>query len=195
MSHERKIGAVVLELLKGAALTTTELFVDIAMQPFRISYKGHFAPLRGKKFSIRESLTKIEQEYRDRERFYNFLASLRRDGLISVDSSTKNKRWIISTKGIALLKKLEMSPRRRYLKIISREVIVISYDIPEKYRVYRSWLRSVLKILDFKMLHKSVWISRTEIPETLLLDLSERGITPFIHIFTIGKKGSLVQIL
>lgn len=182
-----------LRLLKEGALTTTELLVNMAMTPFQHSYKGSPAPLRGKKFSIRNTMAKIEEERDERVRFYNLLTRLRRDGLIKTDPV--NKQWLISKKGRVELVKLDKEPEQRYPRRDSREVIVISYDIPEKYRRDRDWLRSILKLLEFRVLHQSVWIGKTEIPETLLTDLQERRIHTFIHMFTIGKRGSIIQIL
>ncbi|MBI3459080.1 hypothetical protein HY061_02355 [Candidatus Azambacteria bacterium] len=216
MPRKRTTGAIVLGLLKNGILTTTELFINAALTPFRVSYKGGPAPLRGKYFSIRETFTTTEEELQkykelerdkdrqkykeDRERqersqFYNLLISLKRDGLIIPDSSGKKGVWSISKKGRMAFKEFEKQPQQRYLKNDSKEVVVVSYDIPEKNRFQRDWLRGILKFLGFKLLHQSVWIGKIEIPETLLIDIHKRKIATFIHIFTIGKEGSLTQVL
>jgi len=195
MARKRTIGSVVLRLLKEGVITTTDLFVNIALEPFRHSYKGSGAPLRGVIFSTREIIETIKEERKEKQRFYNLLLSLKRDGLISLDSSSKKGTWILSKKGINELEELEKEPKQRYPKDTSKEVIVISYDIPEKYRLHRDWLRGILKFLDFKLLHQSVWIGKTKIPETLLSDIRDREITPFIQIFTISKEGSLSKVI
>lgn len=195
MARKRTIGSVVLRLLKEGVITTTDLFVNIALEPFRHSYKGSGAPLRGVIFSTREIIETIKEERKEKQRFYNLLLSLKRDGLISLDSSSKKGTWILSKKGINELEELEKEPKQRYPKDTSKEVIVISYDIPEKYRLHRDWLRGILKFLDFKLLHQSVWIGKTKIPETLLSDIRDREITPFIQIFTISKEGSLSRVI
>ncbi len=195
MARKRTIGSVVLRLLKEGVITTTDLFVNIALEPFRHSYKGSGAPLRGVIFSTREIIETIKEERKEKQRFYNLLLSLKRDGLISLDSSSKKGTWILSKKGINELEELEKESKQRYPKDTSKEVIVISYDIPEKYRLHRDWLRGILKFLDFKLLHQSVWIGKTKIPETLLSDIRDREITPFIQIFTISKEGSLSKVI
>ncbi len=192
MSRTRIIGGIVLKLLKEGILTTTDLFVNIAIAPLRHPYKGVSALLPNEDFSIREVLSAIKDERKKRRQFYNLLVSLKRDGLIN--SSDKKGAWSITKEGIIEIKKFEKQPEQRYPKHELKEVIVISYDIPEKYRVHRNWLRGVLKFLDFKLLHQSVWIGKTEIPETLLMDFKERQIIKFMHIFSIDKKGSLTQI-
>ena len=37
---------------------------------------------------------------------------------------------------------------------IGQKTIIISYDIPEEYRRGHSWLRGVLKLLDYEMVHR-----------------------------------------
>ncbi len=180
-----------MELLKEGTLTTAELLLNASLAPFRISYKGVRAPLRRKKISLRGTVSELEARDEQR-RFYKFLMNLKRDGLITIDSSNNKKGWFLSKKGRA---ELEDQPEQKYSKNASKEVVVISYDIPEGHRKDRDWLRSTLRFLDFKMLHQSIWIGKIEIPETLLTDLRERKITGFIHMFTIGKKGSLTQVL
>ena len=195
MSRERKRGNVILELLKNGALTTTEIIVNVAMTPLQVSYKGNIAPLRGRIFSVKDTLNRIEKDRQERRRFYNLLISLKRDGLIYLNTNNKEGRWIISKSGIDEIIKNKNQPKYRYIKNPSKEVVIISYDIPEKSRVHRGWLRSVLKLLDFKILHQSVWMGKTEIPHTFIHDLRDRKISSFIHIFTIGKQGSLKQVL
>ena len=195
MARKRIKRAVVLELLKKGAFTTADLFVNALLEPFRHSYRGFPAPLRGKNFSIRDALKQWAEDIKERRRFYNLLISLKREGFISKDSSNKNSGWVLSRRGKIELTKILKSPERRYERCISKDVTVFSYDIPERYRTDRDWLRSTLKLLDFKMLHQSVWIGKIKIPEAFLTDIHERKITHFVHMFTIGKSGSLTQVL
>ena len=195
MSRKRTKGSVVLGILKEGALTTAEIFTNALLAPFRISYRGVPALLHNKEISLRNVLTTLKENRKERRRFYGLLVNLKRDGLIVATHDAKEVGWSLSQKGIRELAKLQQQPEIRYPKHTSQSVIVISYDIPEKYRVTRGWLRSILKLLDFKMLHQSVWIGKTEIPESLLTDLRERKISTFVHIFTVGKEGSLTQML
>ena len=55
-----------------------------------------------------------------------------------------------------------------YNKVENNTLKIISYDIPEKFSHKRNWLRSVLKNLDFKFVHKSLWYGKAVIPKKFL---------------------------
>ena len=191
MPRKRTKGALVLAALMDGAVTTADLFVNIALEPLRHSYKGNPALLRGKDFSLRDLFTSLREEQRERHKFSNLLANLKRDRLITFSSTPQQKGWLLSDKGRAELNNVP----KQYQKHSSQEIVVVSYDIPQKHRADRDWLRGVLKFLDFKMLHQSVWIGKVAVPEELLNDLRSRKISDFVHMFTIGKEGTLDQLL
>ena len=85
-------------------------------------------------------------------------------------------------------------PETSYQKTDGDKLIIIAFDIPEKLRRKRNWIRKVLVGLDFKMIQKSVWQGTTKIPEDFLQDLNDLKIIDFIEIFQISKKGSLEKI-
>ena len=41
------------------------------------------------------------------------------------------------------------------------------------------------------MVHQSVWVGKTKIPETLILDLENLHILEYVEIFEISKNGTL----
>lgn len=91
----------------------------------------------------------------------------------------KNKKtiWSITRKGLEKLKILKKKNRKtliNYSKEKSDKLIIVIFDIPEKERHKRNWLRSVLVSLDFKFLQESVWIGKTKIPEEFLNDLRNK---------------------
>jgi len=65
--------------------------------------------------------------------------------------------------------------------------IIILFDIPEKRRKNRNWLREQLKIWDFKMIQKSFWIGKGVPPKEFTDRLRLLGIDKCIKIFKIQK--------
>ena len=82
----------------------------------------------------------------------------------------------------------------RYKTESDDELKIIIFDIPEKERQKRDWLRSVLKNLKFSMLQKSVWAGKIKLPKQFLEDLSKNKIIPYVDIFTISKRVSLRKL-
>jgi len=64
---------------------------------------------------------------------------------------------------------------------------IISFDIPERDRVMRNWLRNQIKIYGFKKLQQSLWIGPGPLPKNFLLRLKELHIRDNIKIFKVLK--------
>lgn len=65
---------------------------------------------------------------------------------------------------------------------------IISFDIPERDRTIRNWLRNQIKIFDYKMLQQSLWVGPGPLPDKFLERLRELNIRKKVKIFTITKK-------
>ena len=74
-------------------------------------------------------------------------------------------------------------------------VIIVSFDVPERERRKRDWLRDALRNLGLRMVHKSVWIGKQKLPREFLADLARLRLTDFIEVFEVGKQGSLRHIV
>lgn len=61
---------------------------------------------------------------------------------------------------------------------------IILFDIPEKKKHQRHYLRSVIKALGFKEFQKSVWIYPYKIPSFLTKLLAEESILPYTRFIT-----------
>ena len=119
---------------------------------------------------------------------------------INVKSNNKKSSiWEITKLGLEKLKsrksKASFSKRNiNYEKKLDDKIKIVIFDIPEKERHKRAWLRAVLISLDFSILQQSVWIGKNKIPEDFLLDLREYKMLSYVQIFEISKKGSIVQM-
>ncbi len=61
---------------------------------------------------------------------------------------------------------------------------IILFDIPEKKRALRDYLRSVIKRCGFKEFQKSIWVCPYKIPDFLKEILSEENILPYTRFIT-----------
>lgn len=94
--------------------------------------------------------------------------------------------WILTKRGRSLLK------QRRLLDFIpspfpnnnTREIIV-SFDIPEKDRKVRNWLRNQLKVFNYTMLQQSLWIGPGPLPDIFYKRLQDLNIRKHIKTFKI----------
>lgn len=122
------------------------------------------------------------------KRLQNFLSQMKHDGLIE----SEDGKLVVSRKGKQKILKLKNQlPARHYQTQDQKYFTIVSFDIPEKFRRKRDWLREVVRNLDYTMIHKSVWIGHTEIPRVLIQNLEDLKILEYIEIFEISKSGSL----
>jgi DNA-binding PadR family transcriptional regulator len=135
----------------------------------------------------------------EEKRFYTLLAKLRKEGLVEKRKLYNKIIWHNTAKGIKKLlnyknqnlnKKL---PHKKYKKIESKHTILIIFDIPEKWRSQRAWLRRQLANLEFNKLQQSVWIGTHIIPADFIYDLKEINLLKYIHIFKVTKTGSIIE--
>lgn len=64
---------------------------------------------------------------------------------------------------------------------------IIAFDIPEKDRKIRNWLRNQIKIFNYKMLQKSLWLGPGPFPDSFLKHLEDLHIRKYVKIFKINK--------
>ncbi|MEK7459507.1 MAG: hypothetical protein AAB636_00380 [Patescibacteria group bacterium] len=129
-----------------------------------------------------------------KKRLRVFISKMKHDGLIE-EKFEDGTKFLISSKGIIKLSQLKNRlPYRHYKKQAQSNFVVVSFDIPERLRRKRNWLREVIRNLSFIMVHQSVWVGKTKIPETLILDLENLHILEYVEIFEISKNGTLKKL-
>lgn len=140
--------------------------------------------------------------YRERQNFYSLMNRLKRDGFIVKKGERRGSDWHITKAGIKHLERLKENPslsakllRRRYIKKESASPVIVTFDIPERERRKRNWLRMQLVALGFEMLQRSVWIGKIQIPNGFMIDIRQQGIIPYIHILSVNKSGSIIRKL
>ena len=118
----------------------------------------------------------------------NTLSRMKRNGLLN----NAHRNWSVTHEGKMLLaKRKEDIPKlsRSYHnkdRKFKKEVIVV-FDIPEKRRRYRDWLRDELTNLGFQQIQKSVWFGPT-LPKEFVNFLDEERLLKYVRFFKVSKK-------
>ncbi len=190
----------ILRALKDSALDSKSLFEVFLSAGYgasagRIKYLMHAENQRRQR-----DKSLFEDFVREKQRFYNFVNYLKDDGIIS-ETAGNNKKWYhIAEKGkkklLALLTLREnIIPLPQYPKIDNKTFTIVTFDIPEKEKRKREWLRAVLKRLGYKAIQRSVLLGKTKIPQSLLDDLLRLRMVEYVEIFEITKTGSLRHLM
>ncbi len=66
--------------------------------------------------------------------------------------------------------------------------ILLAFDIPEKYKRERRWLRGQLKIFGYKMIQKSLWQGPGPLPKEFLTETNRLKIDKYFKLFSIKSK-------
>lgn len=182
-------------------------------EAFLLSTKSNYLPLRnfipknhktiaGKLLEELRTKKQLEEErQKEIKRIENLIYRLQKDGLVKkVGNLSGDSTLMITTKGKRMKDLLEKScvfqlPNKNYDSEKSSDLIIVSFDISEKERYKRDWLRSVLNNLGLQMLQKSVWMGKVKIPEDLLGDLKKINIIKSVEIFSVGKTGTIKQMV
>jgi len=72
---------------------------------------------------------------------------------------------------------------------------IVIFDIPEKKKYWRKWLRDELNLMQYQLLQKSVYIGKHPLPESFYKALIKNYLTEYIFILTIGEIDKKEEIL
>ena len=139
---------------------------------------------------IRHAREKLLNKIKDKTRLVKIISKLRRQGLV-----TKDNR--VTEKGFKIFEKLKLRFSNLLPKIGSPlelekdHLKIVIFDIPEKWRAKRLWLRQWLVALGFEKLQKSVWIGETKLPADFITQLKSLDLLLYVKIFSVFKKGML----
>ncbi|MEX2013847.1 MAG: hypothetical protein WD896_00645 [Parcubacteria group bacterium] len=117
------------------------------------------------------------------------LSRMKKTGLLI----NKNGEWSITSEGKTSLDKKNSGIKkffRRENVLDNREKsknLIITFDIPEKKKHYREWLRMELVGFGFTMIQKSVWLGPA-LPKEFVEYLSGSGLLKHIRFFRATKK-------
>jgi DNA-binding transcriptional regulator PaaX len=181
----------ILEIISDFKWMTTNVFFT----DYNTSYKNLRKAMAYGIDSVNEK-TEKEIDRENRQKFYNLLGHLQKQGFIQKRKNENEKTfWKITKKGMDYLgvskakNKLLVPIKAGAKEKDSLKVIV--FDIPESHKKERNWLRKTLVNLEFKMLQKSVWTGEIKLPKNFFVRLKNLKLLNYVHIFEVNKKGTI----
>ena len=163
------------------------LFAAVIASPYGASRRQ----IEKKAQELQEGTTRTDLKRRQQD-FYNIVYQLQRQGFIK---KTKDRKLLLTILGREKYKKIQSRlPGRRYEPQTDNNVKVVIFDIPERERHKREWLRYQLGDLGFKMIQKSVWIGKKKLPQEFMEDIRSLKLLSYIEIFAITKTGSIRSV-
>lgn len=140
--------------------------------------------------------TDLADIYRKRKKFYNVLNYLKREGLVQKKSHGRVSFWKVTGTGIKHLKILKekglfFQSRANFSPSAGNGITIIAFDVPEKERKKRNWIRMSLINMEFSSLQKSLWVAHGSVAEEFIHALRERDMMDYVHIFSVDKKGTI----
>lgn len=198
-------GTVTLKLLEaigGAAVRATDLFMVLMDAGYGTSFGALEHRLAEREWERARRRNKREEQVRLKQRYANMLYKLKRDGLIAEKEPSKSggRMLVLLKKGKERLAALKKRHTQALPDIVYRKdtagarFIVVVFDVPERERRKRAWLRAALRALGLSMVQWSVWVGKSNIPKEFLEDLAELGLVERVEIFEVSKGGSLRQV-
>jgi CRISPR/Cas system-associated endoribonuclease Cas2 len=151
---------------------------------------------------VRHQNKKASEEIRElKNRFYSIANSLKRDKLL--ETKTQGDRLLLEITGRGIKKHKEMQLKRKVRMGLSpspenqagKKVVIVAFDIPEKDRWKRHWIRMALLNMGMRHIQKSVWIGKVLIPKDFLERLETLKLIEYVEIFSIDKFGTLDELL
>ncbi len=137
----------------------------------------------------------------ERRRQFNLLLyRLKRDGLVNRKTSVGGEWLSITSRGLKVLERLRKRKNvfaaepGKYEKASDSALKIVVFDVSEKQRQKRDWLRAALVNLGFRMLQKSVWTGKVKLPEDFLRDLERANMLDCVEIFSVSKSGTLRKL-
>jgi hypothetical protein len=205
--HKDSLMYRVLDILEEGVLSWEIVFKKLELQ--ELHYKG-ISWLSKEKFKqkwseVREGekrIDEIQQRRRERIRFSKILSKLKQDGLITEKSKNNQFCFSLTKKGEEKRQKFitkitkEGSEWRfynipKYVTKPSNQLVVVVFDISEKYKRKRNWLCHALMNMGFVLLQKSVWMAKCKLPKKFMDDLRELEILSNVVIFSVAQSGNI----
>ena len=130
-------------------------------------------------------------------RYFVMRDRLQKGGLIARGGAMRGIR--LTQKGILCLRQLRKDKKSYLPKPVYKlkpgvRVIIVAFDVPEKKRRKRDWLRKTLKSIGMRLIQQSVWVGRGILPPEFLEDIEKMELMSFVEIFEVTKNGTLESI-
>ncbi|MBI5220256.1 MAG: CRISPR-associated endonuclease Cas2 [Candidatus Liptonbacteria bacterium] len=194
------ISRKILEVICETAQTAADVVAVIVSNPYGTSY-GKLA----RQLHLRERDRAREKASREQaravvQRYYSLIYYLKRRGLI-VETEREQKKILHATsRGRSALQQMNerresQPPAPNYSTRPGKKIVLVGFDVPEKERHKRDWLREALSNLGMKMIQRSLWLGKVKIPSRFLEDLRMLKMVEYVEIFEITSSGGVTHLL
>lgn len=184
----------VLESVEKVALGFADLF-EVFLEA------GYGASLGNLEYRLRKKENKgtdEEEKQRIAQRYYSMLSRLKKEGFLEEPTIKNGRSFFLTSAG---KKKLSFLKRKR--KELPRmpkvqdgpTFVIVAFDIPEREKRKRDWLRQSLRHMGLSMVQKSVWIGKVRLPEDFMESLRRLRLLDCVEIFEITRTGTLKHLV
>jgi CRISPR-associated endonuclease Cas2 len=127
--------------------------------------KNYFKKKKFKELTIRHSLWRLQKQ-----------------GFVE----KKNANYIMTGKGKQLMDYIQKRKESLHNKWDGKYRVVI-FDIPEKEKDFRNWLRQELYILNYERLQKSVFVSKHSLSPDIIKEIKHKKMGNFVNYLLVEK--------
>lgn len=150
---------------------------------FDIAKRFYYNPKKKRKVEVNKSTLQTN------------LYRLQKQGLIV--KNPKMKVFVLTEEGKKIM--LEVENRLAiFQKPWDGKLRLVFFDIPEKKKLWRNWLRGELIALRFQKIQESVYAGKYPLPKSFYEEINQQGINEYIFIITAGeidKQESILRVL
>ncbi len=148
--------------------------------------------LEGPKRGMRRSLKRIE-ETKDFWDYYDELKNIKQNSARTILWRLQKKglvkreegRYRLTSQGLNIVKVFHKEKQRK--EFWDGKWRIIMFDIPERKRESRNWLRWQLVSLDYKPLQKSVFIGKQPVAKDFYEEILIRKLDQYLHLMTVSE--------
>ena len=131
-------------------------------------------------------LRKQYKRQKSKQQFSQLIYRLKRNGYIKIKNLEQNKGVVLTKKGTAKVLKAKLKLKTKQKRSDGKWQMII-FDIPEEKRYLRDLLRDNLRLLGYKILQQSIWISPYDVFKETESFLRKYSIDPYIKLFIIEE--------
>ncbi|MBI5401740.1 hypothetical protein HZB05_02875 [Candidatus Wolfebacteria bacterium] len=171
-----KVGASSLAIIMCLGEGTFEILGGILEGPSRLTV-SKAANIGGNLGSVRQYYEEIKKLRENSLR--TILWRLNKKGLIE----KKNDDFQLTSLGLKYFKRIKNNQHKKW----DGKWRIAMFDIPEKLKKEREWLRNQLYGLEYKSLQKSVFIGKFPLSEDLFREIFEKSLKDYVNLITVGE--------
>ncbi len=131
----------------------------------------------------------IFQKYKDEKnkaKFNKLVYSLKKRGLIRSLDLKGNRAIVLTKDGLGKALKASFAKGEKK-KRKDGKWIMLTFDIPQKYKKSRQLLRSILHSLEYKMFQQSIWVTPYDVSEETEKLIQFYSLEKFVKVFLIEE--------